>query len=141
MRNRTIAAVAAVCLSAATLIAQSSRGTVDGRIVDSSLATVAGAQVELRSLTTGVIRTTISNEAGNYRFDAVDLGNYQITVNAGGFQQWQTQPFGVVANQVRTVDAKLDVGEQKSVVQVVSETVQLQAEAPLRGSNIDSTSI
>lgn len=140
MRNSIFAAMAAVCLSA-TLTAQSSRGTVDGRIVDSSQAVVGNAKVELRSITTGVIRTNISNEAGTYRFDAVDLGMYQITVTAGGFQQWQTQPFEVVANQVRTVDAKLDIGEQKSVVQVVAESVQLQAEAPVRGANIDSTSI
>ncbi|MFN7936613.1 MAG: carboxypeptidase regulatory-like domain-containing protein [Bryobacteraceae bacterium] len=129
--------VAVFFLTGAAMWAQTSRGTVNGIVSDPSGAAIAAVEVELRSLTTGVVRTTKSNEVGNYRFDAVDLGTYQVMANATGFQQMQTQPFEVVANQVRTVDVRLEVGEQKSVVQVVAETVQLQVEAPVRGMNIN----
>lgn len=126
---------------AASAWAQSSRGTVAGIVTDQSAAVIGGARVELKSLSTGVIRNTTTNESGVYRFDAVDLGNYQVSVTAAGFQQLSTQTFDVVANQIRTIDAKLDVGEQKNVIQVTAETVQLQVEAPVRGANIDTTNI
>lgn len=122
-------------------LAQSSRGTVTGQVTDSTGSAIPAAKVELRSQTTGVIRNNQTNESGYYRFDAVDLGNYQIVVNSGGFQQLMTQPFDVVANQVRTVDAKLEVGEQKSVVEVIAENVQLNVDAPNRGANIGTAQI
>ncbi|MBV6432127.1 MAG: hypothetical protein IANPNBLG_02263 [Bryobacteraceae bacterium] len=120
---------------------QSSRGTVNGRATDPSTAVISGATVELLSVTTGVRRQTISNESGYYRFDAVDLGNYEVIVTASGFRQLKTAPFEVVANQVRTVDTQLEVGEQKNVVQVVAEAVQLQVEAPVRGANVGPVQI
>ncbi|MCC6366021.1 MAG: TonB-dependent receptor [Bryobacterales bacterium] len=120
---------------------QSSRGTVNGLVSDPSAAVINGAKVELQSVTTGVKRETISNESGYYRFDAVDLGSYEVIVTASGFRQLKTAPFQVVANQVRTVDARLEVGEQKNVVQVVAESVQLQVEAPVRGANVGSAQI
>lgn len=138
MSRKLFATFALLCTAA---LAQTSRGTVNGLVTDQTSAAVSAASVELRSLTTGVIRTTKCNEVGNFRFDAVDLGSYVVVVSATGFQQLQTQPFDVVANQVRTVDVRLEVGEQKSVVQVVAETIQLQVEAPLRGANIDTTRV
>jgi len=132
---------ATLLLAITPAFSQSSRGTVNGIISDASGAAVSGATVELRSLTTGVVRTTETNETGLYRFDAVDLGNYQVVVNAKGFQQMMTQPFDTVANQVRTVDVRVEVGEQKSVVQVVAESVQLQVEAPVRGANLGTTQV
>jgi hypothetical protein len=54
--------------------AQTSRGTVTGTVLDQSGATVAGARVRLIGVDTGVKLSTESNDAGVYRFDAVDLG-------------------------------------------------------------------
>src|SRR5215831_3258871 len=80
-------------------LAQTSRGTVSGLVSDATAAAVAGAKVELRSLSTGVVRDTQSNESGIYRFDAVDLGPYEVVVTSAGFQQNKTQGFEVVAGQ------------------------------------------
>jgi outer membrane receptor protein involved in Fe transport len=136
-----IQAALTVIVAAALLPAQSSRGTVNGLVTDSTNASVGGAKVELKALETGVVRSTESNELGVYRFDAVDLGAYQVVVTSQGFRQLITQSFEVVANQVRTVDVRLEVGELKSVVQVVAESVQLQVEAPVRGANVSGTQI
>lgn len=127
--------------AAAPLLAQTSRGTVSGFVGDPTAAAIAGAKVELHSLATGVTRDTETNEAGIYRFDAVDLGMYEVAVSAPGFQQLRTQRFDVVSGQVRTLDAKMEVGEQKNVIQVTAEAAQLQIEAPVRGQNLDSINI
>jgi outer membrane receptor protein involved in Fe transport len=138
-RIRTIlvsCAALAVCCSA-----QSSRGTVNGLVDDPTGAVIPGAKVELKGVDTGTARSTTTNESGAYRFDAVDLGDYVVTITSAGFQIYQTQPFSVVAGQVRTVDCRLEVGEQKTVVQVEATAATLQVEAPVRGANIETQDI
>ncbi|MBI4906319.1 MAG: TonB-dependent receptor [Acidobacteria bacterium] len=139
--SRTLHALALSLLTLPSLLAQTSRGTVSGFVSDPTAAAIAGAKVELKSLSTGVNRETTTNESGIYRFDAVDLGAYEVTVSSPGFQQLKTQSFEVVAGQIRTIDARLEVGEQKNVIQVSAEAAQLQVEAPVRGANLDTTSI
>ena len=124
-----------MCAAAAS--AQSSRGTVNGIVSDPSGAAVAAVQVELHGLATGTVRTTTANNSGLYRFDAVDLGDYVVRCSASGFKAFQTEPFAVAAAQVRTVDARLEVGEQKTVVQVEATAQALQVEAAVRGANVD----
>ncbi|MBV9679406.1 MAG: carboxypeptidase regulatory-like domain-containing protein, partial [Acidobacteriaceae bacterium] len=45
-------------------------------MVDSTKAAVVNAAVDLNNEETKVTRSTNTNEAGIYRFDAVDPGNY-----------------------------------------------------------------
>ena len=127
-----------LCLS---LRAQTSRGTVSGQLSDTSGAAVTGAKVELKSKNTGVLRDTLTNESGLYRFDAVDLGQYEVSATLTGFALQRSSPFDVAAGQVRTIDMQLQVGDQKQTVEVVAEAQALQVEAPQRGANLTQSQI
>jgi len=70
----------------APLSAQTSRGAVTGLVTDPQKAAVPNAKVALIGLATNVSRSTRANEAGLYRFDAVDPGGYKLTVQATGFR-------------------------------------------------------
>ena len=63
----------AVLTLACAANAQTSRGTVTGTVLDPTGAVIAGASVTLTRVETGVRLSTNSNDAGVYRFDAVDL--------------------------------------------------------------------
>src|SRR5579871_3331839 len=84
--------------------AQTSRGTVSGTITDPSGAAIAGANVAITHTATGVRRTVISNDAGIYRFDAVDLGAYDLRVTHPGFNPFVATGLGVEANRITTID-------------------------------------
>src|SRR5215203_5795354 len=60
-------------------LAQTSRGTVSGTVTDQAGAVVSGADVELKKAATNETRVTRTNDSGIYRFDAVDLGIYEVT--------------------------------------------------------------
>ena len=60
--------------------AQTSRGTVSGTVTDPSGAVVTRARVALTHTQKGVRLTSTTNEAGIYRFDALDLGRYELKV-------------------------------------------------------------
>ncbi len=117
-------------------IAQTSRGTVSGTILDPSGAVVAGATLALTHTEAGVRRTAISNGAGIYRFDSVDLGRYEIKVTQQGFRPFLATAFGVEANRTTTIDVRLEVGGVDQQVTVSAESSEvLVKDGPLRGGN------
>ena len=116
--------------------AQTSRGTVTGAILDPTGAVIGGAQVTLTSVETGVRLSTESNEAGVYRFDAVDLGVYDLTVTHPGFRAYVATGIGVEANRATTIDPKPEVGAAETKVEVSAESNEiLVKDSPLRGGN------
>lgn len=128
-------------LFAAVLSAQSSRGTVTGLVQDPSSGAVANATVELANEETKVSRSTTSNEAGIYRFDAVDPGRYTIRVSASGFKVVDVAVFEVLAGQEIGVNASLQLGSTTNTIEVYAEATQIQTEAPVRGGTVSTASV
>src|SRR6516225_3634754 len=98
--------------------AQTSRGTVTGTVLDPSGAVLAGAHVTLNGVQTGVRFSTDSNNAGVYRFDAVDPGVYDLSVTHSGFRTYLGTRIGVEANRGTTVDPRLEVGTAEARIEV-----------------------
>ncbi|MGH9754970.1 MAG: carboxypeptidase regulatory-like domain-containing protein, partial [Blastocatellia bacterium] len=122
--------------------AQTSRGTVSGTVTDPTGAVISGANVTLTNTATTVSRSSVTNSAGLYRFDAVDLGDYTIKFTATGFGEIVKSNVVVSANQTASVDAQLQLGAQSLSISVTAESgALLQTEAPVRGGNIDSTRV
>ena len=84
------------------LPAQSPTGTIGGRVVDSTSAVIPGADVSVRNMETGLTRNGITNEEGLFRFPALLVGRYEITVNMQGFKK------SVVSNLELNVDARVE---------------------------------
>ncbi len=122
--------------------AQTSRGTVSGIVADQTAAVIPGATITLTSNETGVVRTTVTNGEGLYRFDAVDLGSYTVKIEASNFSVVVKNNIAVSANQITQVDAQLQPGSQTLSVDVTTESgTSLQTEAPVRGGNIETLRI
>ena len=116
--------------------AQTSRGAVSGTVTDSSGAVIAGADITLIHSHNGVRRSTASNEAGIYRFEAVDLGLHELKVDHAGFRLFVATGVGVEANRTTTIDVRLELGTVESQATVSAESEEfLIRDAPLRGGN------
>jgi outer membrane receptor protein involved in Fe transport len=140
--NRLISVFGLVLVSTMLTFAQTSRGSVSGTVKDPNGAVVPGATVTLVNAATSVGRTTVTNDEGFYRFDAVDLGNYSVRITAANFSTAEKTGVVVNANQTATIDADLQVGSQQAIVQVVAGAgEQIQSEAPVRGGNISTQQI
>ncbi|HEY1239924.1 MAG TPA: carboxypeptidase regulatory-like domain-containing protein, partial [Bryobacteraceae bacterium] len=133
MRTPEFAILLALALTAH---AQTSRGTVTGTVLDPTGAPIAGAHVNLAGVETGVRLSTASNEAGVYRFDAVDLGVYELQVMHPGFKTYAGAGINVEANRTTAVDPRLEVGAAETRIEVNGEAGELLAkDGPLRGGN------
>lgn len=132
-----LTSVLALCVSA-----QSSRGTVAGIVTDPQSAVVPSAAVELVNADTNVKRVTTTNESGLYRFDAVDLGSYHLTVKAQGFQTFVKRAIPVLAGVTASTDVALAIGDTRTLVEITAESESvLQQEAPARGGNWSAANI
>ena len=67
------------------LNAQATDGNLVGTVVDQTGAAVPGAAVEITNTATGVKSTTTTNMSGEYRFNNILVGNYDIKIARAGF--------------------------------------------------------
>jgi outer membrane receptor protein involved in Fe transport len=140
--KRALFALLALCLFAASVFAQTSRGTVSGTVSDPTGAVIPGATVVLKNTQTALERTTTTNDEGFYRFEAVDLGNYAVNITAAGFGELIKSNVIVNANQTSEISAQLAPGGQQVTIDVTAEAgAMLQTEAPVRGGNISQRQI
>jgi hypothetical protein len=68
------------------LRSQTTATEILGLVKDSSEASVAGAKVTITRLATGQSVTKLTNEAGEYTFPLIDIGDYTVRVEMGGFR-------------------------------------------------------
>ncbi|HEY0101455.1 MAG TPA: TonB-dependent receptor [Pyrinomonadaceae bacterium] len=142
MRSKVLILLVAIFSFSLTATAQTSRGTVSGTVTDPAGAVVSGANITLTNTSTGLSRTTNTNEEGLYRFEAVDLGTYTVAIEATGFGALTKTNVIVNANQTSAVDAQITPGGQQVTIDVIADAgAALQTEAPVRGGNISQRQI
>ncbi len=84
--TRLSSILAAVTLFAAAAFAQSSSGTISGRVVDPTGAPVAGAEVHVMNQVDKQIRNFTSSATGDFAFPNLEPGTYTLTAKAAGFK-------------------------------------------------------
>jgi hypothetical protein len=119
---------AAMLLLCASAFAQEFRGTILGRVTDSSGGIVAGAEIRVVNADTNVAVNSTSNQDGNYQVPFLNPGNYNVIVDHPGFKKIERQGVRVSVTAQIALDFALEVG-------AVSETVNVTASAPLLNTN------
>ncbi len=133
-----VLALGFVFVSSPIARAQSTYGTVDGTVLDSSGAAVGGAQVTLTNTGTQEKRTQSSGNEGLYQFVNVSPGQYRIDIEKAGFKHFTRSNVVVQVQQDTHIDASLQVGQVSETVEVTSETPLLQAETSSLGTVVDT---
>ena len=104
-------------LSVTYAAAQSTYGTINGKVTDASGAVVTGAHVEAMNQATGEIRNATTDSVGEYLFLNVDPGRYTITASSAQFTPTKDENVIVLARETSRSDIALQVkGAQQTVV-------------------------
>jgi hypothetical protein len=96
---------------------------------DPSGATVPNGKVTVRSNNGGVERQTTTNESGYYVITNVPPGLYTMTVEATGFQKFESSNNKLDPAADLVIDAALVVGAPSQTVEVTGSAMQLQTES------------
>jgi outer membrane receptor protein involved in Fe transport len=113
----------ALCLIFTTFPAQAqtTTGTVLGRVTDQQGAAVPGVVVQAVSPDTGFVRESTSDQDGTYRLAALPVGPYDVSAELPGFRKF-SRTMTINIAQTIPLDIVLSVGG-------VSETVNVTAAA------------
>ncbi len=154
MRKKFLIFVATfLCGAIVGLAQETGSGTIQGTVGDQSGAVIPSASVTLTQTATGLTRTTKTNGAGFYVFQALILGPYSITVAAPGMQTY-VGTLTLQAGQTAQVDVGMQVGSSATKVTVsanvtplvdttsgtLAETVEFERieQMPLNGRDVTS---
>ncbi len=107
-------------LIALTTFAQTDSTQILGLLTDASGAVIAGATVTAKHVATGDVRSTTSNESGNYIFPLLSIGEYELTVSAAGFKSEVRTGIVLQLQQKARLDFTLQVGQQVERVEVAA---------------------
>ena len=132
----------AVCsLIGSSAMAQEARGTIQGRVVDTSGAAVPGATVEVLNTATGVVTPTTTNAEGSYRVPFLNPGKYRVTVSLEGFSKFLSDDIDVHVADLLTVDATLKVGALTDEVTVTAAAATVDRTTAELGQVVDARRI
>src|ERR1700738_875180 len=103
--DRVLLGCCLAAVFAGPLPAQSTFGAILGTVHDASGALVTGAQLTLLNTGTNGARTATTDDNRDYAFRNIDVGAYQITITATGFQTQTLPAVSLTARETRRVDA------------------------------------
>jgi len=108
------------------LLAQREAGSIGGSVTDSSQAAIAGAQIVIVNLATGVERITTTNESGIYTVNALAAGRYAITVKQNGFVTVKVSNYLLVVGQQSTFNSTMAIGSVNDSVVVAAAQAEVE---------------
>lgn len=110
--------------------AQTLNATLRGTVTDNSGAVIAGAEVTLLEPTTGqAVRHATSLATGDYEFNELKPGSYELRCSAKGFKAFVAQNVILDSGQVRRLDPQLALGEAVEQVTVSAGAAVISTES------------
>ena len=117
--------------------AQTTSTTLLGSISDAAGAVLPGAKVTATNTQTGQKRETTSSSTGDFSFPLIDVGTYDITIEANGFKQEIRRNITVEINEKVRADFALQVGATTERIEVTADTTVLKTDDATLGQTIE----
>ena len=138
-----LAAMLGMVVLLASVHAQTSNGTIVGSVTDPAGGAVLEATVTVTNTDLGAFkRTTKTDSAGSYRIDGLLPGNYSVSIQASGMQEFVEVGVAVKASLASTVNASLIIGSLNQSVSVEASTgAELQTQSGELSSNLGQTEL
>ena len=105
-------------LCSAAIYGQLTRGFISGTVDDAAGAVIADVTVTITNTATGIRRETVTNNAGVYRFVAVEPGSYVVEFSKGGFETAKISGIDVTSRQEVVINRPLAVAAVSVMVEV-----------------------
>jgi hypothetical protein len=126
---------------AGTALAQDPRGSVRGRVVDSSGASVPGAAVSAENAATGVRASALTNQDGVYNMPFLAPGLYTVAAELTGFSTWSRNGVQVRVSETTELNITVAVGGVSERVEVAAGTPLLDTMSASLGQVVDARRI
>ncbi len=122
-------------------LAQSPEASISGVVTDAQGAVIAGAKVEARNTSTGVITAAESNPSGFYSLRFLPIGEYEVTVEHPGFRRYVRKGMLLTTGQDLGLDVSLELGAVTESVNVTTAVSTLETRTSDVGQLVETKTI
>jgi hypothetical protein len=140
MKRRNVAIFCLLSCCAISTFAQF-KASLQGTVMDSGQASIAGAKVSITNQATGASRDTETSDQGFYRIAELPPGRYTVTASAPGFKNSVSTDVEVQAEEPRGFDVTLQIGAVSEQVTVSASAESLHTENANTGTTITTEQI
>ena len=131
-------AVVGVIFIAAPAAAQSTTGTISGRVVDSQGLALPGVTVTATSPNLQATRETVTSENGDYILTLLPPGTYRLVFELAGFQRIE-RSVGLAPTQNLPLPIEMGVAGVTEAVQVVGRAADVLTQTSQVATNFQQT--
>ncbi len=136
--TRSIVLLVASCAFLVIPVLAQTTGSIAGTVKDEKGAVIPGASVTVRNIATNESRSAKTDEDGRYRLPNMQVGEYEVTVEAGGFAKYVQSGLGLVLNQAAVVDVEMKAAGVQEVVNVTENASLLNTSTAEVSTRFDS---
>ncbi len=120
---------------------QSVRGTILGTVTDSSGAVIKGAHVTVQQTATGLARTEVTNDSGEYSIPQLPVGPYLITAEQSGFKKTERTGVELRVDDRLRIDLVMPVGQLTETVAVEETAPVVSTDSSTLGNVVDNKKV
>jgi hypothetical protein len=107
---------------AAPACAQEFRGTLSGKVTDTTGAVIPKAKVSVTEINTGTVNRTVSDTEGQWVVPFLLPGTYKVEAQAAGFEAVVRNAVTLQAQEHPIIDLSMSIGQGSETVTVTSGT-------------------
>src|SRR2546426_1465344 len=131
-----------VCmLLTVSVYGQTTNGSIQGTVTDSSGATLSRATVTARNLDTGLTNSTVTTDAGLYSLPNLPPGRYSVKVEATGMKKYEREGVTVQTGSTVSLDIEMQLGSVTATITVNADASQLETATSDIGATVERTLI
>ncbi len=115
--------------------------SIRGRALDQAGAAMPGVKVTATNVATGISSSVVTNQDGEYVFQQLAIGDYNLTAEKQGFRTFAVSKIHLDVNQVYVQDVKMEVGQISETVTVEANPVQVNTTSAELGTVVSASQI
>jgi len=123
------------------LLAQFDTGTITGTVTDVSGAVVAKAALTVENVGTGIQKSFVTDQSGNFVASSLPYGTYVVAIRASGFAENKSQPVVLNVGATVQVNLTLAVAGSQETVQVNGTATTVDTSSSMSGTTLDSNQV
>ena len=130
-----------LCTAPAILWGQAATTSLKGTVSDSTGALIPNAQVVLTNVSLGTSQTVKTGGQGQYEFQFLAPGTYNLTVSAPGFRSYTRSRLQLLVSLPATANVQLQLGQSSQTVTVSASAVSLNTTDATLGNAMNNSTI